>query len=374
VRLFRETHPKVEFEIQYIPMEHRTTRFLAAMAANDGPDVACIGNMGDYRAFVDAGFLLEMGDKFISNPGTYWDRFPKNFVDYITIKDKIYGIPYYSGPYAMFYNKKAYTAAGITTMPTNWAEFLAAMKKLTVDTNGDGKVDQYGFTMSTIRETAARIFMMFCWSNGGDVTGPDLKTVTINSPQCVEALEYLTSLVTAGVIPPGIGEADNTVVGEYFGYGRAATKMEGNWELTTIQTMYPEMSDNVDVYPLPPPMGKQAVPLSILAVYSLTSQTDAMDASWAFIDFMSQDKAQQTMLDLSGYGPVTKSIINANLEHPFYGAFIKTTNTARIKPIYKNDAQVDDIIREAMQRSFLGQSTPKEALDLAAAKLQSALN
>jgi ABC-type glycerol-3-phosphate transport system substrate-binding protein len=373
IRMFQKLHPKVQFDIQYIPMAERTTKFLAAMMANDGPDVACVGNMGDYRAFVEADYLVEMGDKFISNPSAYWDRFPKSFVDYITIGGKKYGIPYYSGPYAMVYNKKEYAAAGITQMPKTWDEFKAVLKKLTVDTNKDGKIDQYGFTMPTIRETAPRIFSMFAWSNGGAVSRDDLTTVTINSPECVAALEFLTSLVTEGLVPPGIGEADNDAVGELFGSGVAATRMEGNWALATMPIMYPALKDNIGVYPLPGPAGKTPVPLSIIAVYSLTSQTRYVDAGYAFIDFITTDAAQQAYLDLSGYGPVTKTIINANVNDATYGGFIALTNEAKIKPIFKNDTQVDDIIREAMQRAFLRQSTPKQALDLAAEKLQSVI-
>ena len=370
VRMFQQIHPKVQFDIQYVPMAERTARFLAAMAANDGPDVACVGNFGDYRAFVEADYLLEMGDKFISNPTEYWNRFPKAFVDYMTIDGKRYGILYYSGPYAIFYNKKAYAEAGITTMPRTWPEFRETMKKLTVDKNGDGRIDQYGFVMPTVREVAPRIFSMMAWSNGGAVSRDDLTTVTINSPECVEALDFLTSMFTDGSIPPGIVTGADDESGELFGNGVAVSRFEGIWSLMSIPTSYPQLTDNIGVYPIPAPVGKQGVPLSILAVYSLTSQTRNIPASFAFIDFITTDPVQQMYLNVAGYGPITHSAIDANMDNPVFGGFITLMNNARIKPIFKNDGQVDDIIREAMQRSFLRQSTPKEALDIAAEKLR----
>ncbi|HEY3339777.1 MAG TPA: extracellular solute-binding protein [Propionicimonas sp.] len=54
-------------------------------------------------------------------------------------------IPFVSGVTAMWYNPKLLKAAGIDKPPATWPEFLADGKKLTKDTDGDGKIDQWGF-------------------------------------------------------------------------------------------------------------------------------------------------------------------------------------------------------------------------------------
>ena len=46
----------------------------------------------------------------------------------------------------MYYNTKMFKEAGIEKAATTWDEFVADAKKLTKDTNGDGKPDQWGFT------------------------------------------------------------------------------------------------------------------------------------------------------------------------------------------------------------------------------------
>jgi len=372
IAAFNKVYPNIKIEIQYVPAADRTAKFIAAMAANQGPDVVCLGNIADYYQFVQSGFLKEMDSTFIAKPDEYWAKFPKNFVDALTIKGKKYGIPYYSGPHAMIYNKAAYAAAGITEFPKTWSEFKIVAKKLTRDTNGDGKIDQYGLTFPSLDVQAPRIFTMFAWSNGGEIIDSN-GNPTINSPKCVEALTYLTSLVKEGLVPPGIGETSLAVNDEYFGTGAAATKIEGNWDMAQIPAKYPTMAGNIDAYPMIANDGKTPVSMNILGSYAITTQTKNAEASFAFLNYMMTDECQQLFLNKAGMGPVTNSAIAANKNAPIYGGFIQSLATSKIRPMNQSSTEVDDIIREALQSAYLGKATPQQALDAANEKLKAVL-
>jgi len=68
--------------------------------------------------------------------------------DSATIDGKLYGYPFLMEPLIILYNPKLFKDASVEVptleKPWTWDEMRAAAKKLTKDTNGDGKPDQWG--------------------------------------------------------------------------------------------------------------------------------------------------------------------------------------------------------------------------------------
>jgi len=64
---------------------------------------------------------------------------------------EVVGIPFLAATSIILYNKKHFEAAGITApsldKPWTWEEFSLAAKKLTLDRDGDGTMDQWGASM-----------------------------------------------------------------------------------------------------------------------------------------------------------------------------------------------------------------------------------
>ena len=91
----------------------------------------------------------------------------------------------------VYYNKNLFDAAGIAypTADWTWDDFTEDAKALTLDTNGDGKMDQWG-TISNGWPPP----QMFIWQAGGDVISPDLATSPIDSPEAHRRHEILPEL------------------------------------------------------------------------------------------------------------------------------------------------------------------------------------
>ncbi len=53
--------------------------------------------------------------------------------------DKHYSLPFNKGTYLLFYNEDLLKKYNVK-VPSNWNELQEASKKLTLDTNGDGKM------------------------------------------------------------------------------------------------------------------------------------------------------------------------------------------------------------------------------------------
>ena len=106
--------------------------------------------------------------------------------------------------YAIWYNKSLFAAANVPDPWTyvnsntwNWNTFRDVCKKLTRDTNGDGKTDVWAFN-------AENPLSMFITTNGGKLidTSTSPAKFAADSPQATEAIEYYKLLYgTDKVIP-----------------------------------------------------------------------------------------------------------------------------------------------------------------------------
>jgi multiple sugar transport system substrate-binding protein len=112
---------------------------------------------------------------------------------------------------ALFFNKRLFREAGLDpNLPYDmqkagtwtWAEFLNICKKLTRDTNNDGKMDTYAMAADLSTEILDAIIS----SNGATYVDKDPKTGKFvnatNRPEFLEALQYAITLKNEGVLKP----------------------------------------------------------------------------------------------------------------------------------------------------------------------------
>lgn len=118
------------------------TQISTAKAAGTLPDVI-MADYGDTQS-VSMGLMgvaapvndivNEYGSKYWINP---------IFVKNASFDGKCYGVPWITFPHVLVYRKDWFDAKGLSA-PTTWAQWYAAAKKLTEDTNNDGKIDRWG--------------------------------------------------------------------------------------------------------------------------------------------------------------------------------------------------------------------------------------
>src|SRR5438034_5204267 len=127
---------------------------------------------------------------------------------------RIYGMPVNASANGMWYHKDLLRAAGVTvpSAPWTWDQFLEIAKKLTIR-DEHGRVTQYGMLMDW--ENNYRLFMLQ-W--GGHMYTPDGTRCVIDSPQCIDALQFMHDLVYVhGVCPRPIDESAMATSGGWGG-------------------------------------------------------------------------------------------------------------------------------------------------------------
>jgi multiple sugar transport system substrate-binding protein len=114
--------------------------------------------------------------------------FVDGVLDTTTYKGHLWAIPVQANPYGLFCNMALFRAAGVAP-PRTWDETLAAARKLTRDTDGDGRIDTWGYTQCVFQ------FPLIMWQYGGSFLNADGTGVGFDSRrEMIEALRLYVEL------------------------------------------------------------------------------------------------------------------------------------------------------------------------------------
>ncbi|HWG28325.1 extracellular solute-binding protein [Actinospica sp.] len=121
----KATGAKVNVQIQ--EWSNTNTKLSTALAQNDPPDVLEIGNT-DVPLFAATGALADLtADQTALEQGQSW---LPGLAGPATVSGHLYAAPLFAGNRAVIYNKKLWSAAGIGTVPTSYAELTADLDKI----------------------------------------------------------------------------------------------------------------------------------------------------------------------------------------------------------------------------------------------------
>jgi N,N'-diacetylchitobiose transport system substrate-binding protein len=119
------TGAKVDVQVQ--EWDNINTKLSTALAQSDPPDVVEIGNT-DVPLFAATGALADLNaDQATLEQGQTWLQ---GLTGPATIDGHLYAVPLFAGNRAVIYNKKIWSAAGVTTVPTTYAQLTADLDKV----------------------------------------------------------------------------------------------------------------------------------------------------------------------------------------------------------------------------------------------------
>jgi len=182
--------------------------------------------------------LLQPMDDLAAKAGIQKSDFVDAAVNYATIDGKWWGIPLDIHPLIMYYNKDLFAAAGIEHPPTNREEFLEAAKKLTDPSKG-----QWGYVMPTLWPQQF-IFPSLLYQQGSDLAD-ESGNPNLNSPEAVEALAFMKSLIFEHKVSPENVAQDGEV--KLFLQGKNAIQFNGPW----MKDQWDKAGINYGVAPIP---------------------------------------------------------------------------------------------------------------------------
>ena len=240
-----EKEKDCKVNLTVIPWDKYEETYTTALNSGEGPDVGYMYNEM-FPTYIDAGAVEDM-----SSYVTDEDKKEYKYLSNGNMMDGQYGWPLVTGvPFVLYYNEDILNALG-EKAPETWDDFARICQEATKDTDGDGKVDQYGFAcgMNTSDIGAMQILNAYyysaLWQNGGQVYNDDLKSVSFADEAGKEAvtwLKELTSYMNEDFMSLSWSDAFSNV----FGAGKAAFGITRSSQTdgTTFAETYPDLNWN----------------------------------------------------------------------------------------------------------------------------------
>ncbi|CAH0120269.1 hypothetical protein PAE9249_02786 [Paenibacillus sp. CECT 9249] len=360
VAKFESENPDIKVDIVVTTWDTMENKIRVALMASDAPEVITDleSRVKDYAAKN----LLAKLDDYVERDLDKSDIIP-SALDINTYDGSLYGIPFRHDGSGILYNKGMFEKAGLDPdrFPETWDEFIKAAEKLTVDTDGDGKIDQYGMAWPLGNQAnAITRFMQLLFTEGGSFFDETGKKAVLNSPEAVEAMRKLTATVIDGTAPKSTMEVDNTGVRDLFVNEKVAMYIGGQFDIEPIRKAKPSIELGTAVLPGPDGMGTTTVDgFSFI----MPQTAGKKDLGWRLIQFLSEP---ENMGELTATFPGRKSALTLpKFSDPLLQPFAKQLDKGETKPVADRWTDIEKILYRNMQLIILEQKDVQATMDQA---------
>ncbi len=369
VEAFEAEHPGIDVEVTVSDWDAYWTGLQTSIAGGDAPDVFAMDGplFPDYQS---RGVLLDL-KPYIDRDGFDVTALADAGVAHFTTADGgQYGLPRDLNVVALYYNKAMFDAAGLAYPDEtwDWDTLVEVGKQLTLDADGNGQPEQWGFYTET--SDMENYWSELVWQNGGEIISEDRTQTLLGSEEAVGGLQFLQDLIwTHKIMPP----ADIVLqVGDAFEQGLAAMESNGSWLVPT------HLNAGIDLGIAPLPAGPAGQATSVNptgAVVSATSKNP--EAAWTFVSWLVGPEAQEMLMASKAALPVDKSVLAGPYATAFPGSdvFAQALEYAHLKPSFRGYEEWNGALQEELDTQVFDvpTKTAREAIDTVLPRLDEIL-
>jgi multiple sugar transport system substrate-binding protein len=310
--------PMAQKELAFFQTEHRNLSVFYTpdpenladqmpldMQAGNAPDVFQ-GCCEFFPAWNQEGHVLDLREYVQTDldPAVVADWDPAQYNAFFDASGRQFGLPKYQGVLVLYYNKDIFDKYGVVYPDASWThdDYLAAMKKLTRDTNGDGKTDIWG-SMIDIGWDRLQVHIN-AW--GGHIVDPNDPTkCDIDSPEALAALEWVRARMWDDGVMATFTDVNNVGTQAAFSSGKLAMVEDGSWALKNIL----ENADfRIGVAPIPAGPARR-VTLSTTDGFGIYSGTRYPQEAWELMKFLVSKEYGLAMAEANLLQPARLSLV-----------------------------------------------------------------
>ncbi|NOZ22988.1 MAG: sugar ABC transporter substrate-binding protein [Planctomycetes bacterium] len=280
-------------------------KFLAMVASGQAPDVSVFDETG-FIPHAAKGYLVNL-DRLIEEDKTFHrDDFYPEVLKTGEYNGTLYGFPLFFSTIVLFYNKALFDEAGVAYPDESWTldDLVTAAKKMTRDTDGDDKTDQYGFML----EMGTHRWPIPVWAFGGRVVDDEKKRFLLDTPEAVQGVQWYADLVNKHHVAPPITSYEDMNMFEQFATGRIAMTMSSRHFIGIYRRA---KGLRWDVAPVP----KQRLRATtfISTVLLITRSSRHPKEAWEFIKFASGREAMEAGAREKGAIPALRAVAESSI-------------------------------------------------------------
>jgi len=359
VDIFELRHPDIRVEMRITPWTRILDVLMISTAGGSPPDVSRVSS--EWYAPLAAKGLLEPLDSYVRRDHyDLGDFYSEAIEGWGKFGGRLYLIPTDIDIYAMYFNKAIFDKRHIPypDLSWDWEKLVEVARKLTRDTDGDGRVDQWGCATDPW-------WMAYVYQNGGAVLTPDLTRCALDRPAAYNGVQFAADLINKHKVAPNPEESAQTGATKLFTSGRIGMFVSGSWAAPLIFAREVK-GFTYDVAPLP--KGPRARASFIGgAGYAILSRSRHKQAAWEFVKWMTGPEYQADAAKSSGIVPSRRSVarsgafLNANEPPRHRAVFLEMTPFGRANPPVAVSPEMNQIIGSEFELVMLGRKSARDA-------------
>lgn len=359
IKEFERRHPKIKVEVEISPWVLMFDKLMVLGAGKRPVDVVRISS--EWFHPIAAKRLLEPLDRYVKRDHFDIDDFyPQAIEGWGRYKGVLYELPTDIDVYAMYYNKDMFDKyhQPYPDWSWDWSKLVEVSKKLSKDTNGDGRLDQWGCAQDDWWQS-------YVYQSGGSVLSQDLKTCTLDQPAAYNGLQFMGDLVSKYHVAPNANDVANLNTVRLFTTGRIGMLICGSWAADLI--FKDEVKDfTYDVGPIPSgPAGRATFVGG--AGYSVLRWSPHKDEAWELVKWMTGKEYQRSAAIHVGLVPSRRSVaesvafLKQSKPPKHRGVFLDMIKYGRGRPGVPCAPEMEQVIKNELDLVRLGKEPAKTA-------------
>jgi multiple sugar transport system substrate-binding protein len=352
---FERSNPGIKVRVQQIPWSAAHEKLLTSYVGDATPDIAMLGNtwvpefvaldaLEPLDALVQGSSIVDRSDFF---PGI-WNT---NVVDGVT-----YGIPWYVDTRVLFYRTDILAAAGYDRMPSTWADWHEAMRRI------KAKMADHQYPLLIPITEWPPIVILGLQAGSPLLTAKGTRGA-FSEAQFVGAFEFYVQLFREKLAPALSGSEISNLYQE-FERGNIAMYISGPWQIGEFTNRLPaNMQDKWQTAPLPGVDGP-GVSLAGGATLALFRRSEHKEAAWKLMEYLSRTDVQVKFHELTGDLPARRTAWQDSklARNKHAAAFREQLERVVPTPQVPEWEQIATKVFEHGERAVRGRQSPSEAM------------
>ncbi|HSD52304.1 MAG TPA: sugar ABC transporter substrate-binding protein [Candidatus Methylomirabilis sp.] len=358
VERFNKSQSDVEVKVEFVPQAQARQKLITAITAGNPPDCCQIwdnwlGEFTGMAALEDLTDRIKSWKHYAATTPTAWQT--------VTVKGRILSFPWAVTNDAIFVRTDRVKEYGLK-MPTpnwTWDDFLTLAKGFTKP-----EKNQYGFGLRGGGTWAVLYATEFMYGNGAQVL-KDGK-VAINSPEAVSGFEWYVDLIRKQkVTPPSAPTDAYRQIVEGFGRGVTSMYLHNSGSVEEQKKFVGEA--NFATLPIPIGPAKKRASFFFSETLTMFKGAKNKEGAWKFMTWLMDDEPHFDYCKTLGLLPTREALTK---RPPYTGAayagYVESFPFSIVSPYLAYPGWGGKLDSEGVpifQQAFVGQTTPKQAMD-----------
>jgi sn-glycerol 3-phosphate transport system substrate-binding protein len=362
--------------VNQIDWEATFQKYKAGLGTGDLPDVVQLQE-SDQQQMIDTQTVLPASVCAKADKYSFSDFLPR-VISYFTVEGKQYAMPFNTSGPVLFYNKKAFTAAGLDpeSPPKTLDDVRAAAEKL----KANGVEAPLGLKTDPIfvEQWTAQTNRVFVNNDNGRKARATKAVFGGASGRTI--FSWMDAMVDDGLAATN-ADLGPSIYDDLLGIrsGAHAMAFDTSAALGTIKSVLdagddPNIELGVAPFPSPGGVGKGGVFNQGGAMFMVNKSAPAKQAaSWKFLRFLAEPENVTTWAISTGYIPIRESAADSTEMQSYwtqnpgfkvaYDQLLSGRDTvATAGSVIGNNKGVRDALRDAVNSMFLDGTSPNDAL------------